>query len=384
MASITNEKNGTKRLQYTDLDGERKAIRLGKISKKDAHTVMLRVEELLACKICNTTPARNTLVWVASISTKLRTKLAHHKLIDIGYLPTKKKKTSVQEFLNSYIEKRSKGRKPATAVVWTQVINSLVEHLPTGIAVQDVTAGHAVDWLDKLREEKYALTTIHKRISFARQFFGYAVSHKLIKENPFLAISITRPKTKSNVEVSRADITSVLAVCDPTWKAIVSLSRFGGLRCPSEVLTLKWSDVDFTIGKMTITAPKNQHHEGGGIRICPLFPEVREAIETLPRVDEYVIDKPAYRKAADTVKGWANANLRTQLLKHLEAAEVKPWPRLFHSMRASRQTEIEQEFGLPAACAWLGNTEKVAKENYLMVFEADWKKAIHFSPKGMN
>lgn len=375
MASISNDKNGTKRLQYTDVDGERKAIRLGKVSKKDAHAVQLRVEELLSCKICGTSPDRTTLQWVASISTALRTKLANHNLIDVGNLPTKVKKVGMREFLDTYVEKRAAGKKPATAVVWSQVINSLIEHLPKGIAVQDVTAGHAIDWLDKLREEKYAATTIHKRISFARQFFGYAVSHKLIKDNPFHEISMSRPKTKSNVEVPREVVTKILAVCDTTWQAIVSLSRYGGLRCPSEVLTLKWADIDFTTGKMTITAPKNEHHEGGGVRQCPLFPEVRDALVKLERVDEYVVDKPAYRAAANTEKGWANANLRTQFLKQLKKAKVEPWARLFHSMRASRQTELEKEYGLPAACAWLGNTEAVAKENYLMVFEDDWKRA---------
>lgn len=380
MASISNDKNGTRRLQYTDLDGERKAIWLGKISKKDAHAVQLRVEELLSCKHCGTSPARTTLQWVASISVKLRTKLVRHRLVEIGDLPTTVKKVSVQNFLATYLEKRSVGKKPATAVVWQQVINSLVTHLPKDIAIQDVTPGHTVDWLDKLRAEKLASTTIHKRISFARQFFGYAVDHKMIRENPFKTISVPRPKTKSNVEVPRATIDKVIGFCDPIWKAIICLSRYGGLRCPSEVLTLKWSEVDFTLGKMIITAPKNEHHDGGGVRECPLFPRVREALEGLVRVDEYVIDKPGYREAANTEKGWANSNLRTQFLKQLDKADVKPWPRLFHSMRASCQTELEKEFGRPAACAWLGNTEVVAKESYLLVFDEDWQRAIGKKP----
>lgn len=375
MATISTNANGLKRLMYFDADNERKTIYLGKVSKKDANAVKMRVEELLSCKFCGTSPGRETLVWVASISLALRTKLAHHELIDVGNLPVKLKKTGIKEFLDKYIETRRQGMKPSTIIVWSQVIDSLIEHLPKGVAIQDVNAGHASDWLDKLRSEKYAATTIHKRLSFARQFFAYAIKHKLIKENPFESIKVTKPKTKSNVEVPQEVIAKILAKCDPTWKAIVCLSRYGGLRCPSEVLTLKWSEVDFEAGRMTITAPKNEHHEGGGIRICPLFPEVREAIQNLRRIDEYVIDKPAYRKSADTAKGWANANLRTHFLKRLKEADVKPWPRLFHSMRASRQTELQLEFGTPAACAWLGNTEEVAKESYLLIFEKEWLRA---------
>ena len=378
MATISTNAKGLKRLMYFGAENERKTIYLGKVSKKDAQAVKLRVEELLSCKFCGTSPDRNTLEWVASISLVLRTKLSNHGLIDVGNLPVKLKKTSIKDFLVKYTETRKNGMKPSTIIVWSQVIDSLIEHMPSGIAIQDVNAGHASDWLDKLREEKYAATTIHKRISFARQFFAYAIKHKLIKENPFASVKVTKPKAKSNVEVPREAIEKILAVCDPTWKAIVSLSRFGGLRCPSEVLTLKWSEVDFDAGRMTITAPKNEHHEGGGIRICPLFPEVREALQNLRRLDEYVIDKPAYRKSADTVKGWANANLRTHFLKRLKEANVDPWPRIFHSMRASRQTELQLEFGTPAACAWLGNTEEVAKESYLLIFENEWKRATQF------
>jgi hypothetical protein len=67
--------------------------------------------------------------------------------------------------------------------------------------------------------------------------------------------------------------------------------------------------------------------------------------------------------------------LRKELLTRLDRANIKPWPRLFHSMRASRQTELEREFGLAAACAWLGNTASIAKEHYLLVTSDAWQKA---------
>jgi hypothetical protein len=127
----------------------------------------------------------------------------------------------------------------------------------------------------------------------------------------------------------------------------------------------------------TIAASFDQQAEFMRTNNLQSLPEVRRAIADLPRINEYVIDKPAYRKAADTASGWANANLRTHFLKRLNEASVDPWPRLFHSMRASRQTELQLEFGTPAACAWLGNTEEVAKESYLMVFEKEWQRAVN-------
>ncbi len=64
-------------------------------------------------------------------------------------------------------------------------------------------------------------------------------------------------------------------------------------------------------------------------------------------------------------------------MKKLTKAKVEPWVRLFHSMRASRQTELEHEYPTHVVCAWLGNSVTVAQKSYLLVTEADVAKAIN-------
>ncbi len=312
------------------------------------------------------------------------------------FLNHQKAETTLAEFLDSYLERNCPSKKPATRIVWGQVVNSLKKHLPNGIALSAVTAGHARDFLEKLLAQrkankdgtirKLSSTTIHKRISFARQFFQDAVDWEVIGKNPFAKIKTQGTSLKSNVDVPREQIQLILAKCNPIWKGIVALSRFGGLRCPSEVLSITWGDIDWELGRMNIPEPKVEHHEGRGIRSCQLFPELRVILEELfaestvdgkyPPPESYVIDKQAYRDTAMRPGGWANANLRTQFLKIMRRAGVAPWRRLFHSMRASRQTELEREFPLHVVCSWLGNTEAVAKKSYLLVTDADYTKAV--------
>ena len=50
-------------------------------------------------------------------------------------------------------------------------------------------------------------------------------------------------------------------------------------------------------------------------------------------------------------------------------------PRLFHSMRASQQTELQREFPLHVVCSWLGNSPRIAQQSYLLVTEEDFAKA---------
>lgn len=76
-----------------------------------------------------------------------------------------------------------------------------------------------------------------------------------------------------------------------------------------------------------------------------------------------------------TANGWANSNLRTQLERLLKKAEIQPWPRLFHSLRASRETELVSQFPIHVVSHWLGNTPAIAMRHYLLVTEADFAKA---------
>ncbi len=64
----------------------------------------------------------------------------------------------------------------------------------------------------------------------------------------------------------------------------------------------------------------------------------------------------------------------------LRRAGVSGWPRLFHTVslregRSSRQTELQREFPLHVVCSWLGNSQLIAQQSYLLVTEDDFTKA---------
>jgi integrase len=114
---------------------------------------------------------------------------------------------------------------------------------------------------------------------------------------------------------------------NPVWQVILGLSRYGGLRTPSETLSLRWEDIDWELNRMSIPEPKVEHHDGRGIRSCPIFPELRpildEAFEIFGDKSEYVVAAPQYRAAANTALGWKNANLRSEMTRLLRRAESR-------------------------------------------------------------
>jgi hypothetical protein len=143
------------------------------------------------------------------------------------------------------------------------------------------------------------------------------------------------------------------------------------LRCPSEHLGLWWDDVNWGENRITIHSPKTDHHEGGESRVIPIFPELRPYIDAAWEAAEpgadYVITR--YR---DT-----NTSLRTRMLKIIERAGLKPWPKLFQNLRSSRQTELEDVFPGHVVCKWMGNSQRVADEHFRRGCEEPTDKAAH-------
>ena len=121
---------------------------------------------------------------------------------------------------------------------------------------------------------------------------------------------------------------------------------------------------------MIVHSPKTEGYEGKETRIVPIFPELKaylnEAWETEADKTEFVITR--YRSDSQ--------NLRTTLLKVIERAGLKPWPKLFQNLRASRQTELEETFPTHVVCKWMGNSPKVAQRHYLQVTDSHFEKAV--------
>jgi integrase len=83
---------------------------------------------------------------------------------------------------------------------------------------------------------------------------------------------------KSN-RLKRVFVDMHMKKANPVWQVILGLSRYGGLRTPSETLSLRWDDIDWKLNRMSISEPKVEHHEGGGIRGCAIFPGLRPILD---------------------------------------------------------------------------------------------------------
>ena len=378
MASIARSKNGTRRILFMAPDGTRPTIRLGKVSQRAAESVKNRVEQLLEAQLLNRPMDADLAQWVAALKPAMADKLARVRLIPD---PSNKRAATLGPFLQDWLAARKGDYKPASLIAWGQVINALTEFLGADCPVADVTPAEGEAFRQSMLAAGLRPTTIHKRLQHARLFFRHAKRQGLAAENPFEFVR-HRPgdAAERRAYVPAGDVLRAIEHApNGTWKLLIALSRFAGLRVPSEALSLWWQDVDWERQRLTVPSPKTQHLAGRSYRVIPLFPAVRPVLEAAwdeaPDGAEHVIPEE-YRRRAHGPGGWANANLRTTFEKIIRRAGLEPWPRLWHSMRASCETDLARQFPLAVVAKWLGNTQAVAMRHYVDVTDADFERAI--------
>jgi len=376
MASLNREQNGNYTIQVVCGDGKRRSIRLGKIAKKLAESIKLKVEHLNAHVTAKLPMDSETAQWVGGIGDELAAKLAAAKL-----LPPRES-CKLGEYLNAYLERRKADSKGATVVYLQTVVNDLTRHFGENTDLRDVTEERAdafrTHYLTR-NTPKLAAATVARRLKAVRMIFKHALRMKLIALNPFAHVKAQSVIPEDRLHYAIADdVKKLIAVCNPTWRILLALCRFGGLRCPSEVLSIKWSDVNWETCRMTIPSCKTEHIPGKAYRVAPIFSELRpyleEAFELAADGAEYVVSAD-YRKAANLPGGWKNCNLRTQLLKLIRRAGLKPWPRLFQNLRSSCETDLVATHPLHVVCGWIGNTPRVALKHYLQTTDSDFDRA---------
>jgi hypothetical protein len=101
-----------------------------------------------------------------------------------------------------------------------------------------------------------------------------------------------------------------------------------------------------------------------------LFPELAGPLQ-----DAFDRAEPGQAHVLPELQKISSAALRKPMFAAIRRAGLKPWPRLFHNLRSSRQTDLEQQFPGHVVCKWLGNSQATAMRHYLQVLDSDYEKA---------
>ena len=347
MKVYLNGKGGWQ-LNYT-LDGRQRQIYLGKNhTAASAARVGEVVKELLLCRYRAESPPVKLLQQVRYFDARLTATIRRH-----GILEYCDSGLTLGKLLDDFMEQKRELAE-STLATYRSHLKVIREFFGEKTLVSEIDVDRGLAFRLYLFDRDYAPVTVGWRVRTLRTIFRLARKRRLVYENPFQEVP-TGPKTNDDNFrfVEQRDIETILTHTNRTeLRFAVRLARYAGLRMPSEIRNMKFSDFG-RLGFFVHDNPKT------GRREVPFFHELRPDFEILKHnrgKSDPVFSRPLTHQN----------NLRTCFLRLIAKAGFEPWPRLFNNLRASRVTELdEQGFNEKTLDSIFGNTESIRRRHYV-------------------
>ena len=234
-------------------------------SRKTAVRLKEIVETLLYNRRNGFTPDKATEHWLQHALPDIQAKLAK-----VGLIAFVEQKTCGQLW-DTFLKHRT-DIKPATENIYRNARTHFFEVFSATEPVDKITPDRLDAWRVSMLG-KFKEATVATHLKTVNTVLNWAVKREWLQKNPLSGI----PKGSFRNKESRRRITmeeyaKLLAACpNQEWRTIIALARIDGLRCPSELQQLRWSDVDWEGKRFTVRSPKTELHEGQDKRIVPLF-----------------------------------------------------------------------------------------------------------------
>ncbi|MDX1964138.1 MAG: site-specific integrase [Pirellulales bacterium] len=368
------------------LDKRRRTIYLpvNEFSADDAGIWHVHVEAVLASLQGKSIPPQ-TLKWLNRLDDAPYQKLANANLVESRLKPQPANEWTVDAWVTTFIENKADVQQ-STKETYRHIRRNLADFFGANKRLKDVTDGDALEFYEYMQGKAgLSIATALRRTALAKQIFRRAVKKGHIPTNPFEDITGLRVKANDQrfVEVTE-EMTAKLVDAMPNaeWRLAVVLARYGGLRVPSELLPLRWQDVDWHNRRIKVTNVKTCRKTNKPHRIIPLWERIRPYLEACfdqaEAGAEYVF--PEIRKLGqagrDKGTNTIGLNLRTALDRYAAYAGVELWEKPWQNMRSTCATELIAEYPSHIVNAWMGHSEEIAQEHYRQVKPQDFETAL--------
>ena len=351
MASLTTRKSGSRFVTFVDAEGRPQTITLGKVARRYAEAVKIKVEDLVSAALHHHAPQDETARWLAGLDDTMIAKLAR-----VG-LAESRRSVTLSAWVKQYLDERKAELKPKSLRKLEETRDKLLGYFDDTLPLRKVTTEQAAGWRQHLQKLDLSEASIKTHAGNAKGMLNEALRRKLIDENPFRHLRSGATPSVASHYVAPDEITRVIDSCPSAeWKLLFGLARYAGLRVPSESHLLTWADVDFEKSRLLVRSPKTERHAGHEQRMVPITPKLMELLQA--RFDEVEEGEP------HLVTLRLSGAARRQINRILQRAKVAAWPKLWQSLRQSCEKEWAMSFPQYAVSKWIGHSITVSGRHY--------------------
>ncbi len=349
MSSMIRDPRGRKRILFVAPDGQRKAVRLGKMTVRQAEAFQMKLDQLVPATTTGVLDDE-TARWVAGLDDR-----THARLANVGLL-----KRRVSTALGAFIDKYLAGRadlKPKSRAALDDTRIKLVAFFDPKTPLRAITADQASDWHAKLVADGLSEASVKHHVGNAKGLFNAAMKRGLLSANPFEHLASGTTAATCDRYITAEEVDRIVTACpDIRWQVLFGLARLAGLRTPSETHLLVWSDVDWGAAKLNVRSPKTERHKGHASRHIPIVAQLmrilQDAFDAAPEGQERIVTLGR------------GGFLQKTMAAIVKRAEVEPWDRLWQTCRSSCERELAMVFPQYAVSRWIGHSITVSGKHY--------------------
>jgi len=346
-----------------------------KVNKTFWREIEPHVENLATAYHGNTIIEPSTQTWLAGVNDELHAEFARLGFVQPRVKPEATVVVTVSSLLAKHTEAKLSTLEDSSLARMKIELSRFEGWAGVDRDIRTFTVGSASDftgWLAGKVASEAAQRTCNR---YVKAMFAYAVEHEWLSRNPFeklkaspLAANRAHYVTPEQTELILKAVDSYF-VADTSeaiqWRLLIGLARYAGLRTPSETHAITWRGVDWANNALVVQVRKTRRY--AATRTVPIIPEL------LPILQAGYDHAP---EGASTILTVSQNNLYRKLTAILEAAGIAKWDDLFQTLRQSCETHLVS-LGHPqhAVSQWLGHSERVSKDHYLMVTTDAFSKA---------
>jgi len=344
----------------------RKRIRLGSTAKRDADRFCNCIQSIEDAIRLGSPVRRQDEEWLRNLPPVQFDRIHRTGLLDRTSIPSRM--LSLSDWVTDWLGSVAVNCSKRTHELYEQSAALFIEFHGRDVCLAGLTRSDADRWNDSLVSSGISMASVRRHIRQLKVCMNAAIRLDILVTNPFDRIESASIAAKRERILPDDESMLVLNALPSTgYKLLFALARFGGLRSPSETMTIIWECIDFDQDRMEVFAPKT-----GQTRLVPILPQLRAVLEQAAKETDELTGPVLTISANNHARTIANAARR---------AGVKPWSKTFQTLRQSFETILSERFPEHVVAAWTGHSVEVSRTHYLTMRDEYFTEAARRSTK---
>lgn len=278
---------------------------------------------------------------------------------DRGSMP---ERLTLSKWREEFMVLRAGELKPRTRELYGMSFDLLEKHLGPQRRLASLTPADAARWRAWLVDDRgLSPATVAGHVRHAKHLLAWAVKMGHLRTNPLGLLKGSAPVRGAKAYVDMVTFGRLVATApDAHWRRALALCRLAGLRY-GEMQRLHREDISGSV--LTIRPDGGVDGTKQRYRLVPITPELAPYLEGIGG-GQVCLGMPADVRLAHNA-----------LLSIIRKAGVQRYPKPFHSLRASCESDWLTRFPVMDVCRWLGHDPSVAMRHYQETTPETWARA---------